>query len=197
MIVGVILAGGLATRFGGGDKGLWPIAGRPMLARVVDRLGPQVDRLLLNANGDPARFAALGLPVVADSVPDFPGPLAGILAGMDRAAAEGAQAIVTVAGDTPFFPTDLVARLRASGAPLAFAVTPGATGRRRHPVFALWPVALRKDLRTALAAGTRRVAEWAARHGAAEVAFPDEAAFFNVNTRDDLARAEALAARFA
>ncbi len=192
-IVGVVLAGGLATRLGGGDTGLLPLAGRPILAHVVERLGPQVDRLILTANGDPARFAAFGLPVVADSVAGHPGPLAGILAGMERAAAEGATAIVTAAGDTPFLPRDLAARLAAAGSPVAIAVTPSAAGRRHHPVFGLWPVGLRDDLRAALLAGTRRVADWARRHGAVEVTFPDEAAFFNVNRPGDLDRARALA----
>jgi molybdopterin-guanine dinucleotide biosynthesis protein A len=108
---------------------------------------------------------------------------------MERAAADGATAIVTAAGDTPFLPRDLVARLAAAG-PVAIAVTPGG---RRHPVFGLWPVGLRDDLSAALRAGTRRVAEWAERHGAAEVGFPDEAAFFNVNSPADLARAGELA----
>jgi molybdenum cofactor guanylyltransferase len=136
MIAGVILAGGRATRMGGGDKGLLPLGGRPLLAHVVARLGPQVDRLALNANGDPARFAGFGLPVVADSVPGHAGPLAGVL---DWAAAKGAEAIATAAADTPFFPADLVAGLRAAAAaaavPLAVAATPPDDW---HPTFGLW-----------------------------------------------------------
>jgi molybdopterin-guanine dinucleotide biosynthesis protein A len=192
MIAGVILAGGRASRMGGSDKGLLPLAGRPILARVIDRLRPQVDALALNANGDPARFAAFGLPVLADSVPGHPGPLAGVLAGMDWAAAQGASALVTAAADTPFFPADLVARLRAAG-PFAMAATPGEAGPERHPTFALWPVSLRDDLCAALASGLRKVIAWTDPHGCATVLFPDPQAFFNVNTPEDLARAEALA----
>jgi molybdopterin-guanine dinucleotide biosynthesis protein A len=192
-IAGVILAGGRATRMGGGDKGLLPLAGRPLLARVIERLRPQVDVLALNANGDPARFAGFGLPVLPDSVAGHPGPLAGVLAGMDWAAGQGADAIVTAAADTPFFPLDLVARLRATGAPLAMAVTPGEAGPDRHPTFGLWPVALRDDLRAALAGGVRKVVAWTGPHGCANALFPEAQAFFNVNTPDDLARAEAMA----
>ncbi|MGB0439227.1 MAG: molybdenum cofactor guanylyltransferase, partial [Paracoccaceae bacterium] len=124
---GVVLAGGLARRMGGGDKALRTIAGRPLMSRVIERLSPQVDRIALNANGDPARFATLGLPVIADSITDYPGPLAGVLAGMDWAAGAGATHIVTVAADTPFFPTDLCKRLTDSiseQAPIALAATP-------------------------------------------------------------------------
>ena len=192
MIAGVILAGGRASRMGGGDKGLLLLGGRPILARVVERLAPQVEALALNANGDPARFAAWGLPVVGDSVAGHPGPLAGVLAGMDWAAAAGAEAVVTAAADTPFFPVDLVARLRAAG-PFAMAATPGADGPERHPTFALWPVGLRDDLRAALGAGLRKVVAWSDPHGCATVVFPEAEAFFNVNTPEDLARAEAMA----
>ena len=126
--LGVILAGGLASRMGGGDKALLDLAGRPLLAHVIDRLAPQVGAMALNANGDPSRFSDWGLPVIADSVEEYPGPLAGVLAGMDWAAGQGATHIVTAAADTPFFPRDLVTRLVAvaerEGAPLAMAVTP-------------------------------------------------------------------------
>ena len=192
MIAGVILAGGRASRMGGGDKGLLSLDGRPILAHVVDRLRPQVEALALNANGDPARFAAWGLPVIADSVAGYPGPLAGVLAGMDWAAGQGASAIVTAAADTPFFPADLTARLRARG-PFAMAATQGDDGPERHPTFALWPVALREDLRAALGSGLRKVVAWTDPHGCATVLFPDADAFFNVNTPADLARAETLA----
>jgi molybdopterin-guanine dinucleotide biosynthesis protein A len=194
MIAGVILAGGRATRMGGGDKGLLTLAGRPILARVVDRLRPQVDLLALNANGDPARFASFGLPVLPDTVPGHPGPLAGVLAAMDWAAAQGATSVVTAAADTPFFPADLVARLAAAG-PFAMAATPADAGPERHPTFALWPTHLRDDLRAALAAGLRKVIAFTDPSGCATVLFPDGQAFFNVNTPEDLARAEALAAR--
>lgn len=193
---GVILAGGRATRMGGGDKPLRLVAGRPLLARVAERLSPQVAALALNANGDPARFAAFGLPVIADEAADFPGPLAGILAGLDWAAARGARHVLTAAGDTPFFPADLGARLAAAlsaNAPVAIAA---AADRSPHPTFGLWPVALREDLRAALAAGLRKVSLWAERHGAAFVPFADKPfdPFFNVNAPDDIAAAERIAA---
>jgi len=191
VIVGVILAGGRASRLGGGDKGLRLVGGRPILARSAARLGPQVDRLILNANGEPARFAALGLEVVADGVPGLPGPLAGVLAGLDHAAGLGAVAIVTVPGDAPFVPCDLAARLAAAG-PFAMAVGPDG---RRHPTFGRWPIALRGALAAGIAAGARRVGEWMAGAGAAEARFPDAAGFLNVNAPEDLAAAEALAAR--
>lgn len=191
MIVGVILAGGQASRLGGGDKGLRLVGGRPILARIAARLGPQVDRLILNANGDPARFACLGLEVLADGVPGLPGPLAGVLAGLDRAGELGAAAIVTVPGDAPFVPGDLAVRLVAAG-PFAMAVGPDG---RRHPTFARWPVAQREALAAGIAAGARRVGEWMAGGGAAEARFPDATGFLNVNTPDDLAAAEAVVAR--
>jgi molybdopterin-guanine dinucleotide biosynthesis protein A len=194
--VGVILAGGLAARMGGGDKCLAPLAGRRLIDHVTARLAPQVAALALNANGDPARFAALGLPVIADPVPDRPGPLAGLLAGLDWAAGLGVAALVSVPGDTPFLPRDLVARLQAAAGPagVAIAASPDAAGRlRAHPVCGLWPVALRGTLRAALAAGARRVLPWAEAQGARFAAFdagpPDP--FFNVNTPADLAAAEA------
>ncbi|HHX88424.1 MAG TPA: molybdenum cofactor guanylyltransferase, partial [Paracoccus sp.] len=121
-VLGVILAGGRATRMGGGDKGLRQVAGRRLLDHVIDRLGPQVAGLAINANGDPARLAGFGLPVLPDSLPDHPGPLAGVLAGMDWAAGQGARAIVTAAADTPFFPPDLVARLQAAAGPSGLAL---------------------------------------------------------------------------
>jgi len=198
--LGVILAGGKARRMGGGDKCLLPLAGRPILEHVLARLAPQVEALAINANGDPARFDGLSLPVIADSVPGFAGPLAGVLAGLDWAAGRGASHIVTAAADTPFLPLDLVARLsaavQASGMPIALAAAPHAgRGRVRHPTFGLWPVALRGDLRRALGEGVRKVVLWTDRHGAAEALFaqPGPDPFFNVNTPEDLARAEEIA----
>lgn len=197
--LGVILAGGKATRMGGGDKGLLRLGGRALLAHVIDRLEPQVAGLVLNANGDAARFDRFALPVVADTVAGFAGPLAGVLAGLDWAAAQGADAIVTAAADTPFFPCDLVPRLLLVGegmhAPLVLAATPDAVrGQVRHPTFGLWPVALRDDLRVALEGGLRKVVLWSDRHGGREAVFPAAGVdpFFNVNTPDDLARAEVL-----
>ncbi|MEM5544028.1 molybdenum cofactor guanylyltransferase MobA [Sulfitobacter sp. AS92] len=196
--LGVILAGGQATRMGGGDKGLLPLGQGTLLSSVIDRLEPQVAGLALNANGDAARFSDLGLPVLADSIEGFAGPLAGVLAGLDWAAEQGAETIVTAAADTPFFPCDLVPRLllAADGMthPLALAATPDAKrGSARHPTFGLWPVALRDDLRAALQGGLRKVVLWTHAHDGREALFPDEAAFFNVNTPEDLAKAEAMA----
>lgn len=200
--LGVILAGGRATRMGGGDKGLRVVAGRRLIDHVIDRLRPQVAGLAINANGDPSRFAEFGLPVLPDSVEGHPGPLAGVLAGLDWAAGQGAGAIVTAAADTPFFPPDLVARLRAAAGPcgLALAASADADGRlRQHPTFGLWPVALREDLRAALQGGLRKIVLWTGRHGAGQADFPGGACdpFFNVNTPEDIARAEELAAELA
>ena len=197
--VGVVLAGGRARRMGGGDKCLRPLAGRPLIAHVIARARPQVARLMVNANGDPARFAAFGLPVAGDGVPGRPGPLAGVLAGLDWAAehAPGVPLVATFPGDSPFVPEDLVEKLERAagpGRPLACA----ASGGRAHPVAALWPVALRGDLRRALVEdGVRKVDAWTARHGVAAVDFPSNGPvdpFFNVNRPEDLARAERLLA---
>ncbi len=153
--------------------------------------------LALNANGDSERFAGLGLPVLPDSIEGFAGPLAGVLAGLDWAATQGAETIVTAAADTPFFPCDLVPQLLLASEgmthPLVLAATPDPQrGTARHPTFGLWPVALRDDLRAALQDGLRKVVLWTQGHNGREALFPEEAAFFNVNTPDDLARAEAM-----
>jgi molybdopterin-guanine dinucleotide biosynthesis protein A len=186
---------------GGGDKALQPLGSATLLDHVIARLRPQCAMLALNANGDPARFARFGLPVLADPLPDHPGPLAGVLAGLDWAAGLGADAIVTAAADTPFFPRDLAARLqqaaRDEGTPIALAAAPDEAGApRRHPTFGLWPVALRDDLRRELAGGMRKIVLWASRHGAATALFEADAVdpFFNVNTPQDMARAQALLA---
>jgi molybdopterin-guanine dinucleotide biosynthesis protein A len=187
----VVLAGGWARRMGGGDKPLRLLGGRPVLSHVLERLRPQVSGLALNANGDPVRFHAFGLPVLPDTLPDRPGPLAGILAALDWAADAGAGHVLTVPGDTPFLPADLALHLVRAvdhGAPAALAVSDG----RRHPTVGLWPVAARGDLRTAVAdAGLRRVEEWVRRLGAVAVEFPIEPVdpFFNLNTPEDLERA--------
>ena len=197
--VGVVLAGGQSRRMGGGDKALRLLGGVSLLERVVARLRPQVEALVLNANGDPSRFAGFGLPVVADGVADFAGPLAGVLAGLDWAAAHhpGSDFVASVATDAPFFPTDLVARLQQgldeAGADLACA----ASGGRAHPVFGLWPVRLREELRRAVADdGVRKVDVWTGRYKLATVSFPDHPVdpFFNANRPEDLAAAEALLA---
>ncbi len=198
-VAGVILAGGLSRRMGGGDKCLRPIGGRPILAHIIERARPQVDALVLNANGDAARFAAFGLPVVADSIEGFAGPLAGILAGLDWTAAHAPRCryVVSFAGDAPFLPRDLVARLLAaveSGlADLACAISAG----QAHPVFGLWRVDLREDLRRAVVdEHIHKVDRWTARYRLAEVGFPTEPVdpFFNANSPEDLAAAEKLLA---
>lgn len=195
--LGVILAGGLARRMGGDDKGRLMLGEQSLLAHVVDRLKPQVAGLALNANGDVKRFEDMGLPVLADSIDGFVGPLAGVLAGLDWAASKGAETIVTAAADTPFFPCDLVPRLmmEADGMahPLVLAATPDSErGRNRHPTFGLWPVALRDDLRAALQGGLRKVVLWSDQHEGRETMFPNTPfdPFFNVNTPEDLVRAE-------
>ena len=194
---GVILAGGRATRMGGGDKGLLPLGGEvggaTILDEVMARLAPQVPRMALNANGAPERFADLGLPVLPDSLAGHPGPLAGVLAGLDWAAGEGADSIVTVAADTPFFPFDLVSRLCAEARDMDHPLVLAATPDGRQPTFGLWPTALRDDLRRALEEGLRKVVMWTDRHGGREAMFEGEGdPFFNVNTPEDLARAQEL-----
>jgi molybdenum cofactor guanylyltransferase len=199
-IVGLLLAGGQSRRMGGGDKALLPLAGRTLLDHVIDRVRPQVATLVLNANGEPSRFARFGLPVVPDSIADFAGPLAGILAGLDWAAANrpDCDVVVSVATDAPFLPADLVARLvegmNNAGAELACAASRG----QAHPVIGLWPVHLREALREAVVAqGIRKVDRWTARYRLATVPFPDETPgvdpFFNANRPEDLERAAALA----
>ena len=199
--LGLVLAGGLARRMGGGDKARITIGGATILQRVLACLTPQCARVIINANGDPARFADARLPVVADSVPDFAGPLVGILAGLDWAAANAPQCewLASVPGDCPFLPRDLVMRLHevriAAGTPLACA----RSGEWRHPVVALWPVSLREDLRRALVdEGLRKIKIWTARHGVAVADWPADPVdpFFNVNTPEDAARARAIALQF-
>jgi molybdenum cofactor guanylyltransferase len=198
-IPGVLLAGGLARRMGGGDKPMRTIAGRTILDRVIARLAPQCDGLILNANGDPARFAAFGLPVIADGVADFPGPFAGILAALDWMAANRPEValVLSAAADCPFLPRDLASRLHQAlmdeNAELAVA----ASGGQSHPVIGLWSVALRDELRHALVVeDIRKIDRWTARYKLATVTWPTEPLdpFFNANTVDDIAEAERLAA---
>jgi molybdopterin-guanine dinucleotide biosynthesis protein A len=196
-VVGLLLAGGQSRRMGGGDKALRPLVGILLLDRVIGRLRPQVDMLVLNANGEPARFARFGLPVVPDSVSGFAGPLAGVLAGLDWTAFHRPDCdhVVSVATDAPFVPADLVARLVEglveAGGDLACA----ASGGRSHPVFGLWPVRLREDLRRAVVEeGIRKVDLWTARHRLVTVPFADRPVdpFFNANRPEDFAAAAAL-----
>ena len=204
-ILGVILAGGAARRLfpgkvGGGDKGFAELAGAPMLAHVIARFAPQVDRLILNANGDPARFAAFGLKVVADEGPPGQGPLAGLLTAIAwaEASGEGYAAIATVTTDVPFLPDGLVTRLAA-----AYTSGPvvAQSGGRVHPCIGLWPLSLKDAVRTALSAQRRSVEAFALANGAIAVAFPFGDSgnptidpFFNANTPDDLATARKLLA---
>ena len=194
-VTGVILAGGQSRRMGGGDKGLLDLAGKPMLAHVVERLAPQVGRIVLNANGDPARFAAFALSVVADPLSGFPGPLAGVLAGMrwSRANAPTARWIATAAGDAPLLPADLVARCLEALQERPGAIALAQSGGELHPVIGLWPVALADDLEAQLGAGVRKVLAWTDRHGTVPVPFPfvrvgkvELDPFFNANTPEEL-----------
>lgn len=199
-MAGVLLAGGLSRRMGGEDKAFCVLKGESLLARVIARIRPQVRALVLNANGDPARFACFGLPVAADVVEGFAGPLAGVLTGLEWAArnAPGCAWVASVATDAPFLPDDLVARLLAAaereGADMACA----ASGGRSHPVFGLWPVHLAPDLRRAMVEeGVRKVDAWTARYRLAVAEYSDRPfdPFFNINAPEDLAEAERLLAR--
>jgi molybdopterin-guanine dinucleotide biosynthesis protein A len=198
--LGVLLAGGLARRMGGGDKPLRTIHGRTILERASERLYGQCDGLILSANGDPARFAATGLAVVSDDVPGFAGPLAGILAALDWAAANRPELawVASAAADSPFLPRDFVARLHeareAADTPLACARSSG----QAHPVNALWRVDLREDLRHALVVeDMRKIDRWTARHGVAHADWEAEPVdpFFNANTPEDIDEAERLVDR--
>ena len=201
-VAGVLLAGGLSRRMGGGDKCLRPLGGKTILAHVIERAQPQVARLVLNANGDPARFAEVALPVAADVVEGYAGPLAGVLTGLEWAAANasGATWVASFACDAPFLPSDLVARMLAAieseGAEMACAASHG----RSHPVFGLWPLRLKDELRHAmLEEEIRKVDIWTARYRLATVDFPDIELncrtvdpFFNTNRPEDLEESESL-----
>jgi len=200
-VVGVLLAGGKSSRMGGGDKCLLPLAGKPMLTRIIDRLRPQVTDLVLNANGDVSRLAAFGLPIVMDRLGGQIGPLAGVHAGIEWATANrpGSRFVITAATDTPFFPTDLVARFLASleGGEPKLLVARSEEGV--HPVFGLWPVSLAPAIETSLAGGMRKVQVWVREHQAEEIFFPSREIggrtidpFFNLNRPEELAEAEVL-----
>lgn len=197
-ILGTILAGGLARRMGGGDKGRLDLGHQSLIVEVISRLKPQCQALVLSANGDPVRFADLGLAVLGDSLPGHLGPLAGVLAGMDHGAQAGYSHVLSAAADTPFLPHDLAARLTCvttAQKPIALAASRDGEGRiTRQPTFGLWPVDLREDLRTCLLQGLSKVSLWAESHGAALAVFDaaDHDPFFNVNTPDDLASARDL-----
>ena len=174
---------------GGADKALLPLAGRPLIAHVTERLEPQVERLAISANGDPVRLAFLHLPVLPDETPQ--GPLSGILTALDWAAPQGATHVVSAPTDAPFLPPDLTPRLLLAGEATGTALARSAGND--HPTFGLWPVALRDALRAFLASGANpRVRAFADAHHAARADFPDDGAFRNLNTPQDLATAEAL-----
>ena len=199
-VCGVLLAGGLARRMGGGDKPLVTLDGRPLIAHAIARLAPQCAHLAINANGDPARFAAFGLPVVADSVEGYAGPLAGVLAGMDYAASHWPQAglLLSAPADTPFPPDDLVARLKAAMQKTGAAIAVAASGGRTHHAIALWDLSLREPLRAALTQeGERKVSAFISRHRHVEAEWPVAPydPFFNVNRPEDVSRAAAIAAQ--
>lgn len=186
----VILAGGQASRMGGGDKGRLMLGDQSLIQRVIDRITPQVDAVVLNANGDLSRFDDLGLAVVADSVAGHAGPLAGVLAGMDWAAEQGHEWLISVAADTPSFPRDLAARLAEYDTPVVLAATPDPErGRLPQPTFGRWQVALRHDLRAALNDGVRKIRQWTQAKDETLVMFGEDD-FFNINTPEDLAWAE-------
>lgn len=197
--LGVILAGGLSRRMGGGDKALKPLAGKTLLDHVIARFHPQVDCLVLNANGDAGRFAAFGLPVIADGLPDYPGPLAGILAALDFAAGHpaGYQWVVSVTADGPFLPVDLASRLHKARSEANCPLACAASGGYTHPTIALWQVRLRENLRQAMVdENLRKIDTWTARHGCVAVQWASDPVdpFFNANTPEELAAAEAMIA---
>ncbi|NJM83936.1 MAG: molybdenum cofactor guanylyltransferase MobA [Tabrizicola sp.] len=190
-IFGVILAGGQGRRMGGADKALLTLGGVPLIRHAVNRLDPQVEDLAISANGDPLRFAAFGRDILSDDQPM--GPLSGVLAALDWAAARGATAVVSCPVDAPFAPGDLVPRLilAAETAPSGLALA--RSKDRDHPVFALWPVTVRGDLRLFLASGVKpKVLDFADAEAAARAEFPADDAFLNINAPEDLARAEAM-----
>ncbi len=196
-VAGVVLAGGQSLRMGGGDKCLRRLAGRPLLAHVIDRVRPQVGPLVLNANGDPGRFAAFGLPVIADAAGDHAGPLAGVLSGLEWAAANapGCAWVASFPADAPLLPPDLVTQLLAAAGAADMACV--ASGGRAHPVVGLWPVRLAGELRRALVEeGVRKVDLWTGRYRLAQAEFATSPhdPFFNANTPEDLAEAERLLA---
>ena len=199
--LGLVLAGGLARRMGGGDKARLQIGGITILDRVLATLSAQCPGIIINANGDPARFADTGCTVVPDNVEGYPGPLAGVLAGLDWLAAQdtGIEWMVSVPGDCPFLPDDLVERLHQARREKGTALACARSGEWRHPVIGLWPLALRQDLRMALVEnGLRKIEVWTARHGIAIADWPAAPVdpFFNVNTREDAAEAERIAPQY-
>lgn len=188
----IILAGGKASRLGGIDKGLLKLKNNRIIDLVIERLKPQVKEIVINANGQISRFKDLGLEVISDDMPNFPGPLAGVLAGLDWAFKKNYSHIITVAADTPFFPSNLVKCLEKAAdghSGLSLAATQDAKGKRqRHPTFGLWPTHLREDLRNELNKGLRKIVLWTDKHNPGYASFDSEKSepFFNINTPEDL-----------
>ena len=202
-VTGVVLAGGLSRRMGGGDKGMLALAGKPMLEHVIGRLRPQVGAMVINANGDATRFAQFDLPVVADTIEGFVGPLAGVLAGMRWSARHTPEAshIVTAAGDAPLLPTDVVARLMAAVEERPRGIALARSQGELHPVIGVWPVALADDLQADVESGVRKVLRWTDKHGTVGVDFPMQRLggreldpFYNANTPEELDELRALLA---
>jgi len=198
-VIGVILAGGQGRRMGGADKSFIELGGRTLLARAIDRFGPQVSRIVLSANGDPSRFSGFGVPVLVDPISDFAGPLAGLLAAMEWSVqhAPDVRWIASVSVDTPFLPPDLVAKLKSAQEANQTDLVCAWSGGQIQPVCGLWRIELAPDLRRALQdENLHKVDAWAGRHRMATVDFPTEPVdpFFNINRGEDLARAEALLA---
>jgi molybdopterin-guanine dinucleotide biosynthesis protein A len=196
-VVGLLLAGGQSRRMGGGDKSLMKVGGETLLARIVARVKPQVGPIVLNANGDPARFASFGLPIAPDVIEGYAGPLAGVLTGLEwaRANAPHCAYVASFASDAPFLPRDLVARLLAAREAAAADLACAASGGRDHPVFGLWPAALAEALRRAVVdEGIRKVDEWTGRYKLARAEYSTDPVdpFFNLNAPEDFAAAEAF-----
>jgi molybdenum cofactor guanylyltransferase len=196
MILGLVLAGGLSSRMGGGDKGFRAVGGAPILTRVLQRIAPQVDQIAINANGDPERFAEFGLPVIKDDLSDFPGPLAGVLAGMDYAVEmTRATHILSVAADCPFLPDDLAIKLKIETGLREARIAVAHSGGYSQPTIALWDVTLRHDLRKALVdENLRKIDKFTARYPTAQVEWSTAPfdPFFNANAPEDLAEAERI-----
>jgi len=198
-IAGIVLAGGLSSRMGGHDKCLLELGGKTLLKQAADRLAPQVDVIAINTNSDADEYRNTGLSMIRDSFEGYAGPLAGVLAGMEWAEAQGADYIASVAADTPFFPDDFVIRMQDAlvegSGKIAIAETSGIDLKfHNHPTFGLWPVTLCDDLRNALGTGVRKVVQWAYPHGVVKVRFNAKPfdPFFNVNRPEDYETAKQL-----
>ncbi|MGY9035355.1 MAG: molybdenum cofactor guanylyltransferase MobA [Rhodobacterales bacterium] len=198
-ILGVILAGGKGTRMGGEEKGLIKLNNKSLIEYSIERLKPQVNRLVINANNNLTKYSEFNTPIVSDPLPGFLGPLAGVLAGLEYADQKGYSHIVTVAADTPFFPKNLISlflTVAKNHNGLAIATTQDKNNNiQRHPTFGIWPCHLRKNLRTHIVNGLRKIVIWTEKHNAGEALFDDNKKldpFFNINTPADLNTAKAV-----